>query len=452
MKNHGSANTLTFLIIIALIAGAAFGQFGLFVDDASQRITDEHWTKMIGDLVLIRPLMLMIIPLVFVSVVCGVCSIGDPSKLGVVGGSTIVYYLATMLIAVTIGATLVTVIKPGELPAEVTESLVNQGTQAFEGDTTFQARVATGEEKGLGGAWLNILEQVIPKNFFKELSEGRTLGVIVSALLLGLSLAAGRDATKPAREFFIALFDAIMRIVSWIIWLTPIGVFMLVAWTVGKIGLGELLGPLGKYMGTVIFGLAIHGLVVLPLILWVLSRKNPFRFMWQMRRALMTAFGIDSSSATLPVTIESATTEGGCSKRSANFVLPLGAAINMDGTALYEAVAVVFLFQLYGIDLSFVELLVVVITATLAAIGAAGIPSAGLVTMVIVITAVNQSLGVGDGGPGSLPLTAIGVIIGVDRIVDMCRTTVNVWGDAVGAKLITRIAPDTEDDFEQAAS
>ena len=171
--------------------------------------------------------------------------------------------------------------------------------------------------------------------------------------------------------------------------------------------------------------------------------------MWQMRKALMTAFGTDSSSATLPVTIETAENEGGCSKRAANFVLPLGSTINMDGTALYEAVAVVFLFQLAGIELEFTQLLFVVITATMAAIGAAGVPSAGLVMMLIVISAVNKSLAGTENAP-QLDPAMIGVILGIDRIVDMCRTTVNVWGDAVGAKIITRIAPDTEEQREAA--
>jgi solute carrier family 1 (high affinity glutamate transporter) protein 1 len=227
-----------------------------------------------------------------------------------------------------------------------------------------------------------------------------------------------------------------------VIWLTPIGVFLLVAGTVGRIGLGELLGPLSRYMATVLVGLAIHAFIVLPLVLRLFAGGNPYRFMWRMKRALLTAFGTDSSSATLPVTIETAQEEAGCSRRASGFVLPLGSTINMDGTALYEAVAVVFLFQFFGIDLSFTELVVVVITATLAAIGAAGIPSAGLVTMVIVITAVNTSLA--GRGAEALPLSAIGILLGVDRILDMCRTTVNVWGDAVGAKIITRIAPDEE--------
>jgi Na+/H+-dicarboxylate symporter len=287
---------------------------------------------------------------------------------------------------------------------------------------------------------MNIVEQLVPQNIVSEMAATRPLGVIVFALLLGLALAACGEKALPAIRGFDALFEAFMRLILWIIWITPIGVFLLVTWTVGTIGLASMLGPLSKYMLVVVVGLFIHGVIVLPLVLYALSRSNPYRFMWQMRKALMTAFGTDSSSATLPVTIQTAETEGGCSKRAANFVLPLGATVNMDGTALYEAVACVFLFQLYGIPLSVEELIIVVITATLAAVGAAGIPSAGLVTMVIVITAVNTSLA-GRAVP-ELPMAAIGVIIGVDRILDMCRTTVNVWGDAVGAKIITRIAPD----------
>ena len=435
-------NVLTILILIGLAAGAMFGQWFLFDATTGQGIPAEHWTQVAGDIVLIRPLKLMIIPLVLVSVVVGVTSIGDPAKLGVVGGSTLLYYVVTMLIAVTIGTSLVSTFRPGQLAEESRAKLVADAPQNYEESDVASTIERAQEEKAtsLGHAFLQVLRQLIPDNVTSEMASGRTLGVIVFALLLGLALAAGGEATVPAIRVFGSLFDAIMRLVQWIIWLTPIGVFFLVAWTVGRIGFGNLVGPLGKYIGVVLFGLAIHGLIVLPAVLFLFTRHNPLRFMWQMRRALMTAFGTDSSSATLPVTIESAETEGGCSKRAANFVLPLGATINMDGTALYEAVAVVFLFQLYGIDLEFGQLLIVVITATLAAIGAAGIPSAGLVMMVIVINAVNTSLG---GTGKELPLEAIGVIIGVDRIVDMCRTTVNVWGDAVGAKIMTRLAPDT---------
>ena len=491
-------NLLTLLIILGLAAGCLYGQ--LVLHDSTSPIGADHWTKQAGDLILVRPLMLMIVPLVFVSVVAGVTSIGDPSRLGLVGGSTVLYYITTMLIAVTIGATLVSFIRPGDLSADaMAEVLIDQGVVtdaqleqarahmdqaggrlpdalvslgitdeesiraatrgALQADaervemgagqiTDNLAAARSAQRDTFRGAWLNLLDQFIPSNIVKNMAETNTLAVIVAAVLFGLALAMGGSNTELVVRVFDQLFDAMMRLVMWIIWLTPIGVFLLVAWTVGAIGLGELAGKWAKYIATVLIGLAIHGAIVLPVILYVFSRTNPYRFMWQMRRALLTAFGTDSSSATLPVTIQSAETEGGCSKRATNFVLPLGATVNMDGTAIYEAVAVVFLCQLWGIDLGMSELIIVMITATLAAIGAAGIPSAGIITMLIVIGAVNTSLA--GRGVETLPPFMIFIVIAVDRIVDMCRTTVNVWGDAVGAKLITRIAPDTEDEREKA--
>jgi Na+/H+-dicarboxylate symporter len=423
---------LTILIVAGMVLGGLVGEFMLH----GEPIGGDHWTKVAGDLLLVRPLTLLVIPLVLFSVVAGITRIGDPAKLGRLGGATLFYYFSTMLIAVAIGATLAEAIDPGSLPADVQAEVRLAGETAFSGDTSLQSKV---DNKTMGGTWINILYQIVPTNILREMSAGRPLGIIVFAIGLGLALAAGGERTRAARDFFDAGFEALMILVQWIIWITPIGVFFLVAWTVGRIGLGNLTGPLGWYMATVFLGLAIHGLLVLPLILWLFGRAHPYRFMSKMKPALLTAFGTDSSSATLPVTIETAIDEGECSEQASNFVLPLGSTINMDGTALYEAVAVLFLFQLYGIDLGFGQILLVVITATLAAIGAAGIPSAGLVTMVIVITAVNASLG----GAATLPIAAIGVILGVDRILDMCRTTVNVWGDAVGARIMTRIAPDS---------
>jgi len=285
----------------------------------------------------------------------------------------------------------------------------------------------------------NIIQQLIPENPVAAAASGQILPLIAFSIILGIALTVIGPRGRPLLDVFDALFAAVMKLVDWILWLAPIGVFALVVWTVARLGAEQLLGPLAMYMFVVVLGLAIHAFVVLPAVLWLFGRANPYRFMHQMRQALMTAFGTDSSSATLPVTLETAVKEGGCSKQAAGFVLPLGATVNMDGTALYEAVAVVFLFQAYGIALGPTELAIIVITATLAAVGAAGIPSAGLVTMVIVVEAVNSSLG----GDKHLPLVAVGIILGVDRILDMCRTTVNVWGDAVGAKIITRLAPDT---------
>jgi Na+/H+-dicarboxylate symporter len=261
--------------------------------------------------------------------------------------------------------------------------------------------------------------------------------MITFALVLGVAMALCGEACDPAMRVLNGLNEALLRAVGWVMWIVPVGAFLLVASSVGRIGLRELLGPLGMYMAVVIGGLVVHMFVILPAFQFVLGGGNPFRFMWRMREALATAFATASSSATLPVTIRVCETEGGCSKRATRFCAPLGATLNMDGTALYEAVAVVFLFQLYGVQLSFGELAVVVATATLAAVGAAGIPSAGLVTMVIVITAVNSSL-----GSEKLPVGAMGIVIGVDRLLDMCRTTVNVWGDMGAARVMTRIAPD----------
>lgn len=443
---HRIGGLLTFLILIGLVVGAILGEVLHQSESLEAAATMMDW----GNLVLIRPLKLLVIPIVMLSVLVGVTSIGDPSRLGVIGGATLVYYLSTMLAAVVLGTILVTSVGPGVGLDEATVAeLRSSGETAFAGEEVLRGRLDEASEMGVGGAWSSILDQVIPANVFADMVEVRPLGVIVFSLALGLALAAGGAATTPAIRGINALFDAMMRLIRWVIWITPIGVLLLVAGTVGKIGIAEIYGPMSKYMLTVFVGLAIHAFIVLPIVLWVFTRVSPFAFMWRMKRALLTAFGTDSSSATLPVTLETAQDEGGCSKRASGFVLPLGSTINMDGTALYEAVAVVFLFQLFGVDLSFTELVVVVITATLAAIGAAGIPSAGLVTMVIVITAVNTSLA--GRGVEELPLAAIGILLGVDRILDMCRTTVNVWGDAIGARIITQIAPDEEPDEGEAS-
>ena len=436
---------LTFLILLGLVAGVLVGQFYLYSPDVTpEKLTQatDFW-RSTGDLVFIRPLKLMIIPLVFVSVVTGVTSIGNPQKLGLVGGATLVYYIVTMLLAVSLGLLLVNIIHPGVGvdPAQ----LQQQGQTAFESQRQV---IEAGEQTGVGGAFMNLLDQMIPTNPVVAAYEGNTLGVVVFSILLGLALVVTGKPAEPAVAFFDALFQALIRLVTWIIWIAPLGVFLLVAGRVGEIGLNSLVGPISLYMVTVILGLAIHGAVTLPLVLWIFGRTNPYRFLWAMRKPLITAFSTASSAATLPITIEEAEKSGGCSKKAANFVLPLGATVNMDGTALYQAVAVVFLFQMFDYDLSLTQQLVILITATLAAIGAAGIPSAGLVTMAIVITAVNTSLT--STGFEKLPLWTIGIILGVDRILDMCRTAVNVWGDAAGAKIMTRLAPDTEEERARA--
>jgi Na+/H+-dicarboxylate symporter len=274
------------------------------------------------------------------------------------------------------------------------------------------------------------------------------LSVVVFAGVIGLALVCVGDPGKPVIRGVDGMFQALIKLVTWVIWLAPFGVFCLVAARVGEMGLGSIIGPLGMYMVTVVIALAIHLFLVLPMILLILGRTNPYAFLWRLRKVILTAFSTASSNATLPVTIEECTRVGGCSKRASAFVIPLGSTVNMNGTALYEAVAVSFLFQLFAAEnpqfnLPLPQQLVILVTATLAAIGAAGIPAAGLVTMTIVITSVNGTLQAIHGPDASqLPLAAIGVIVGVDRLLDMCRTTVNVMGDAFGARIITRLAPD----------
>ncbi|MFG0292922.1 MAG: dicarboxylate/amino acid:cation symporter [Phycisphaerales bacterium JB050] len=439
---------LTILIFAALILGVIVGQYFIWDSSATPEMLAQQTVGLqkIGELTFVQPLKMLVIPLVFVAVLVGVTSIGDPQRLGLVGGATMVYYITTMMFAIVLGLTLVNFIKPG-----VGVNLADFEADAKASYATTQSKVENPDAPStVGDVFLNLIDQMIPANPLKAAVEGQTLPTVVVAILLGLALVSVGKSARTTIEAFEGLFQALIKIVMWILWLMPIGVFCIVSARVGTSGLDSLAGPIGKYAFTVVLGLLIHGIITLPLLLWLFGRANPYRYFWQMRKPLLTAFGTASSAATLPITIEEAHRSGGCSKRAANFVLPLGSTVNMDGTALYQAVAVVFLFQMMGTDLTFTQQLIILITATLSAIGAAGIPSAGLVTMAIVIYAVNNSIGAVDPNVPQLPLWTIGIILGIDRLLDMCRTAINVWGDAIGAKIITRLAPDTEDDLEKA--
>jgi len=405
-----SQNILTVLIIGALVLGALVGE--LFLYDASLSLEAleqkvDGW-RLAGQFIFIRPLTLIIIPLVFTSVLTGITSIGDPKKLGVLGSATIVFYLVTMVLAVTVGVTLGAVFEPGAgIPPEALSSGLDAGVEKA------GAIAPTGTAaQGIGAAWLGILEQIIPTNFVAAAVEGKALSIITATMLLGVGLVAAGKRAKPFLDAIESLHDVLMMIVRWLLWLMPLGVFCLVAWAVGKIGFKVLSESLAVYVAIVLAGLAIHMFITLPLVLAVLGKTNPFKFMWSMRPALLTAFGTASSMATLPVTIETATDKGGCSKRATGLVLPLGATVNMDGTALYQGITVIFLFQAYGYDLSMVEYMIVVLTATLSAVGAAGVPGGSLATILIIITAVNSTLATAGHEP--LPLSAIGLVLGVE--------------------------------------
>ncbi len=312
---------------------------------------------------------------------------------------------------------------------------LNPAGQGIAVDLPMAASVKDKEGRGIGSAVREVLlgnprtgkEGMIPENVFKAMAETDILPLIFFALLIGAALSVLGEKGRPAIAVISALNDAVMQLVNWIMVTAPIGIFGLVAARIGEAGgfggfLPELMA-VSKYFLTVLLGLTLHGVVVLPLLLLLFARRNPVAYAGGMSTALLNAFSTASSSATLPVSMKG-TTENGVSKRSSSFVLPLGATINMDGTALYEAVAAMFIAQVYAISLGLGEQVVIVLTATLAAIGAAGIPEAGLVTMVIVLNAVG------------LPIEGISLILAVDWLLDRFRTTVNVWGDSIGAGVI----------------
>ncbi len=359
----------------------------------------------------LNALKMIVLPLVIVSITLSIMKVGN---LGSLGLKTLLYYLVTTAIAVFIGIVIVTVLHPGEGTAAVTGAM---------------PEIVKGKES-MSLVDILLLKFISP-NLFNSAEEYEILPLIVASIIFGAAFASLGKKSKAIEDIFAILDEAIMKIVHWIMLFTPIGIFSLIAERIGLAGGGSevltLLAVLGRYVLSVVVGLLIHGVVVLPLILILFTRRNPISFVKNMSKALLTAFSTASSSATLPLTMEGVIEEAKVTPKVGRFVLPLGATINMDGTALYEAVAVIFIAQSYGINLAGGELLVVFFTATLAAIGAAGIPEAGLVTMVLVLQAVG------------LPLEGVGLILAIDWLLDRCRTTVNVWGDSVGAAVIDRL-------------
>jgi Na+/H+-dicarboxylate symporter len=313
------------------------------------------------------------------------------------------------------------IIKSGtgvEIKLAISETL--RGKQEQNIGSTLEEVLVGNKETGKQG--------LIPRNIFSAMARMEILPLIVFSLILGAALSVLGSRAHSTIEFISTLNDAVMKLVHWIMIIAPLGIFGLVAARIGRAGVFSGFWPelwsLGKYSFTVLVGLAIHGFIILPLILKFLGRRKPGSYVRGVGAALLNAFSTASSSATLPLTLQGVEEENGISNRTASFVLPLGATINMDGTALYEAVAAIFIAQVYGISMNPVMQGVIFLTATLAAIGAAGIPEAGLVTMVIVLRAVG------------LPIEGIGLLLAVDWLLDRFRTTVNVWGDSVGAGVI----------------
>ena len=372
----------------------------------------------IGDLFL-NALRMLIIPLVVAAVISGVASLGDVRKFGRLGACTVGYYLCTSVVAGIIGLTLVNLIEPGvgvELAGED-----EAAASASAGDTGFR----------------DMLLKLVAPNVVNAAAETDLLPVILFTLVFAAALTTIGEQGQPVIAFFEGVNEVMMKIVGWLMYFAPIGIFALVAGRLGEAGggaafLGEL-QAVGTFVVVVLTGLALH-FAILSGVAWVIARRG-LAYLRSLAGALMTAFGTASSSATLPVTLEGVT-EQGVSKKAARFVCPLGSTVNMDGTALYEAVAALFIAQAHGIDLGLGQQILVLATGTVVAIGAAGIPEAGLVTMVIVLEAVG------------LPLEGIGLLLAVDWFIDRFRTAMNVWGDAVGAAVMDRLLPD--DALEQA--
>lgn len=362
----------------------------------------------IGD-IFVRLLRMIVIPIVFSSLVVGVLNLGNVQSLGRLGAKTFLYYVFTTFAAVFIGLLVVNMINPG-----------------IDADLPFIDDYAALELQQNKLYFSDFLIKIVPNNVFKAMSEDQTLGLIFFSILFGCALLAIGRKAEPVAKFVESVNDVVLKITDWIMYLAPLGVFALMAALVGKIGLAAF-KPLALYMATVLVGLGIHVLFTLAFILIVFGKYSPILFLKKVFPALATAFSTDSSVATLPVTMETLEKNVGVSKKVTGFVAPLGATINMDGTALYEAVAAMFIAQVYGVEMTLTQQLIISLTATLASIGAAGIPSAGLVTLVVVLRSVN------------LPLEGIGLLLAVDRILDMCRTTVNVLGDTVGALVVSRL-------------
>jgi len=367
-----------------------------------------------GDLFL-RALKMVIVPLIVSSIVSGVANIGNAENLGRLGLKTFVYYISTSTFAIITGLILVNIINPG-VGADLGLSSEVEGLSA--------ARESFGDT----------LMNIIPTNIFNAFANGEILSIIFFSILFGFFIT--RVSEKPQKmltDFFNSFFEVMMKVTLFIIKFTPIGIFGIVAKVVADQA-GNLLavgGSLGLYMITVILALTLHAFVTLPLILKFIGKSDPLLHFKAMRTPLLTAFSTSSSSATLPLTMEAVEMNSGVSNKISSFTLPLGATVNMDGTALYECVAAMFIAQAYGVELGFLQQVIVVITALLASIGAAGIPMAGLVMITIILSAVG------------LPLEGVGLILAVDRILDMMRTTVNVWSDSCGATVIAKSEGET---------
>jgi proton glutamate symport protein len=366
----------------------------------------------------LNALKMIIVPLIVSSIIVGIASIDQDGSFARMGSKTLLYYVATSTIAITIGLVMVMVFQPGLIDGVPAKDVL--GLHADTAEVT--QKVGDASTGDIAGIFL----RMIPPNIISAAAQGQMLGLIFFSLLFGYFIAQLKAEQKGTmRNFFEGMFEVMMKMTDLIMRFAPIGVFALVAKIVATSGI-EVFIPLAKFFFVVLAALAIHMFIVMPILLKGVARVRPVKHFQAMFPALLTAFSTSSSSATLPVTLDCVQDRAGVSNKTSSFVLPLGATINMDGTALYECVAALFIAQAYGLELGFVEQFTVVILALMTSIGVAGIPAASLVAITIILAAMG------------LPLEGIGLILAVDRVLDMCRTTVNVFSDSCGAVIIAR--------------
>jgi proton glutamate symport protein len=366
----------------------------------------------------LNALKMLIVPLIMSSIIVGMMEI-QPDALGRLGYKTLIYYAASSLVAILIGLLVVNMLQPGIADDEPVREMV--GLSADTGDVIERV-----EGKGSGDL-AEVFIRMIPENIVSAAAQGKMLGLIFFSLLFGFFIS--RVKGKPGetlKNFWNGLLDVMMQMTEWVMLFAPIGVFALVAKVLMASGL-DAFKPLAVFFITVLIALAIHLLLVMPAVLKFIARVSPAAHFRAMMPALLTAFSTSSSSATLPITIDCVENRAGVSNRVSGFTLPLGATVNMDGTALYECVAAMFIAQAYGLSLDLTTQFTIVLIALLTSIGVAGIPSASLVAITIILAAIG------------LPVEAIGMILVVDRVLDMCRTAVNVFSDSVAAVTIARL-------------
>ncbi|XP_072032417.1 excitatory amino acid transporter 3-like [Amphiura filiformis] len=471
VKKFCKANLLVILLLTSLKLGIIIGFAVKFGSNRDFSKKDVEYISFPGTLFL-NALKMVIVPLITTSLISGMASL-DKNAYGKLGGKAVLYYMTTTFIAVILGIIVVTSIQPGrgadkdaiqregssqqvntadafldllrnmvppnivaacfesyktrQVPDEIEPGMVTELMSNITGATV--TMVMTTEDGITSLVNESVMTTKMPMMRYK--SEGgfedktNVLGLVVFSCFFGAIIGRMGRQGEPLKIFFDTFMEAIMRLVSLIIWTSPVGIFFLI---MGKIlemdDWQKTFQQIGLYSATVMTGLAIHAFIVLPLILFIFARKNPVRYLFGVAPALMTAFATASSSATLPITLQCLEENLNIDRRVTRFVLPIGATVNMDGTALYEAVAAIFIAQVNGLNMDAKDIVTISITATLASIGAAGVPQAGLVTMVIVLNAVG------------LPIDDITLIIVIDWFLDRCRTTINVWGDSIGAGIV----------------